>query len=123
MTTPATMNPETLQALKDSIAHWERMRDGGRLTYGETPMGSECALCDRFVRNAGYDSGCFGASCTRSDGEQCPVLAKTGEPYCRNSPWATAKVAFFNLSDHAWRLAAQDEIDFLKSLLPEGEST
>lgn len=108
------MHPETLPALLESIAHWERN------ATAETPSdasvrGSSCALCAVFYT----DSGCAG----------CPVEEATGQNYCIGSPWLDASISlscwrankYANDARSAFRTAARDEVDFLRGLLPATE--
>src|SRR5690242_9276755 len=107
------MDEKTLTALKESIAHWERN------VAAETPaeastLSDDCALCDLFCP--------FGLRCNG-----CPVREKTGMNQCRDTPFYDAHEAHLSWQ-HAdgtrenWQLAAQRELDFLKSLLPtEGQ--
>lgn len=101
------MKQETLQALKDSIAHWKKMRDDRKC--GEEPTAEYCALCRRFLNEH--------TPCIRS-GEKCPVFAATGRPGCGNTPLDSIWEAFYLGGVRRWRVAAQREIDFLESLLP-----
>ena len=84
---------KTIQALKDSIKHWENLRNGTETGHSD----NECALCGLF-----YDYGCV----------DCPIWKKTGEKYCRETPY----VQYWknNTPENA-----QKEIDFLKDLLIE----
>ena len=113
------MTPETLEALKASIATWERN------AVAETPddycMGSEnFPLCDMFI----------GANCIG-----CPVLDRTGKTGCHGTPYYRADEAQNDWLDgtcyaedgkaeaerqHALHCAAE-EVAFLKSLLPPEE--
>lgn len=107
-----TMSAKTLAALKASIRHWEEN------VAAETPddvsvSASDCALCVLF-----FDFyNCAG----------CPVSAATGKHGCRDSPYETrVSEAFANWNygmtpRDEWRAAAQAELDFLRSLLPEDE--
>lgn len=105
------MNAQTIEALKASIAKWERNAEA------KTPRGyktgpESCALCKLF----------FWKDC---DG--CPVAQNTGSLFCNGSPYEHAWEAYA-----VWRIypkdaerrdrahaAARDEVAFLKSLLPE----
>lgn len=106
------MNSETVQAIKESIAHWERMRDDPKC--GEQPTVGFCALCEMFLDEA-RENCCSG----------CPVFEETGLLMCQGSPYPRASLAWYNLERWgekylpAWQQAAQAEIDFLKSLLPK----
>lgn len=94
------MDERTLEALKGSIAHWEQVV----ANPGTTPIGPyECPLCHLF--NSGASDGCSG----------CPVAQFTGKPGCHGTPYNAFR---FNRTAET----AQAELDFLKSLLPEGES-
>lgn len=95
------MNTATLEALKNSIAHWERLSSGTQVE-GESPYGVHCALCQEFLK----DHACTG----------CPVAKATGRDHCEGSPWYQAKAAWG--STH-FSTAAAVELAFLKSLLPK----
>lgn len=105
------MDAETLAALKASIQHWRENVEA------ETPKDAsvspkKCALCGMFWR-----ANCKG----------CPVTSKTGGDCCEISPYPAAHTAFLlwvgkgQKFHDRWRAAAQAELDFLISLLPEGE--
>jgi len=114
------MDKETFEALKKSIEKWEKIVNGK-----EGDLGSlNCALCGVFITK---DKRCVG----------CPVYMKTGEPLCRETPYIDW------LKHHAYRhfnvllgdcnvmltpcvvecpeckRLAQEELEFLKSLLSE----
>lgn len=106
------MDAKTLEALKASIAKWERN------AKAETPMDyltatTDCPLCDLFYRGPIECKG-------------CPVSARTRKMFCAGSPYAQACSARRKWWDgdgtaeqaHA---AARKEVAFLKSLLPKGE--
>ncbi len=112
------MTPETIQAIRDSIAHWEQNRDVK--TYADIGIGSHhCPLCKLYINNR----------C-----RQCPVYEKTTYPYCQNTPYEAiyTHVAAFDYSTTdgylpvpvtpEWPQLCQDEIDFLTSLLPSSIS-
>lgn len=102
------MNVETLEALKASISAWE-----GKLAE-ENPENirtgaTACPLCRLF-----YYYDCRG----------CPVKEKTGKPLCSGTPYNAASNARLDwllevVTRKDFQLAAQAEIDFLKSLLPK----
>jgi hypothetical protein len=106
------MDAKTLKALKASIAKWERN------VAAETPRDAltgsdDCPLCALFFR-----SNCNG----------CPVEDRTGKPVCRDTPYEFAdrmlwQWEYFDGSRERWQSAAQAEVDFLKSLLPEGSAS
>jgi hypothetical protein len=107
------MDALTLEALKASIAKWER--NVAAVTPDDVELGyMACPLCTLF-----WDDDCKG----------CPVAMKTGKVECDSTPYYDAYWAFNNwillgsssVAGEAFRSAAQDEVDFLKSLLPEGE--
>ena len=95
------MKEETKQAIKDSIAHWKRMKENRRC--GETPGPHGCALCQLFLH-----SDCVG----------CPIAERTKYTFCEGSPYFAASRAFCIGSDSKWQAAAEAEIQFLTSLLP-----
>ncbi len=112
------MTPETLTALKASIAHWRA--NVAATEPGEADTGSaSCALCLKF--NAWLRGG---FNCTG-----CPVVDRTGRHGCIGSPHQAADEALdewladeSDANEQAFRAAAQAELDFLISLLPEGEA-
>lgn len=107
------MDAKTLNALTQSIEKWER---NAVAIYPReyTTRARDCALCDLF---AGYE--CRG----------CPVSKLTEEDCCRETPYATASKAKYAWLDapgdtalrDAAHAAARAEVEFLRSLLPEGE--
>ena len=110
--TNAKMDPATLEALKGSIEKWEEIVAG----TGEDQSTANCPLCKMFFENE-----CIG----------CPVYKTTGAPHCDDTPYQTKwwpLVAYDEdypkVNSNQRRLnAAQAELDFLKSLLPDGAST
>jgi hypothetical protein len=105
------MEPRTLEALKASIAKWERNVEADRAEH-VLISSEDCPLCMLF-----YDEDCVG----------CPVMQATGALCCGKTPYATASAALSRWSHGVgphedYRAAAQAEVDFLKSLLPT-EST
>lgn len=104
------MNAATLDALRASIAHWERLAGGAR---NETIGPQGCALCRLFY----YE---------RCDG--CPVREATRRTLCCASPYEMAEDCFFRRDNSAeawarWIAAAKAELDFLKNLLPKNKTT
>ncbi len=103
------MDKMTRDALEASIKHWQQNVDA------ETPdvascLSEDCALCQAFP----YEF-CDG----------CPVSEKTGMAECGQTPYLNALLAWIdwkliNSADnlHAFRAAAQAELDFLTSLRP-----
>ncbi len=98
------MNNETLTALVGSIEKWTKIRAGEL----EDHRNQNCPLCSLF-----YDDDCEG----------CPVMAKSKERYCRNTPykvWADLcyDTATWTADTTRKKAQATREINFLKSLLP-----
>lgn len=101
------MDTVTREALEASIKKWEAN------VAAETPKdvlitGQNCPLCKIFAGPGCYD---------------CPVMKKTGYDECHNTPYYAAQSALVDwkmgdLSRDEWRLYAQAEVDFLKSLRP-----
>jgi hypothetical protein len=114
------MPVKTLRALRASIAHWKRMRDG-KDRANESPNGSSCALCLRYRNNA---------SCLDKDGNVCPLGRKFGECsyFNRKNPYWVAYNSWFKWHESteeglsAWIRAANRMIKALESLLPVKES-
>ena len=101
------MDAKTLTALKGSIAKWEAIVAG----TGEDRGTENCPLCAVF----------FGPGCC----EGCPVERSTGQYGCLGSPYEDFVDDFstpINDLPEADRpeatCLAQDELDFLRSLLP-----
>ncbi|WP_424967298.1 hypothetical protein [Dinoroseobacter sp. S375] len=104
------MDAKTLEALKASIAKWEknarvRKAENAKLTV------IDCPLCDLF-----HKLGCEG----------CPVAERTGEISCWDTPYEHAYHERGEWLEDAsrgplFRAAAREEVAFLKSLLPEAE--
>lgn len=94
------MDEKTLEALKDAIALWERIRDDPDFEEGD----EKCPLCKVFFGD--YDrrnTHCVG----------CPIYDRTGLTKCHDTP-------YYDYEDGDTE-GAQREIDFLRSLLPEEE--
>lgn len=103
----ALKNEMTLNALKESISHWERLASGMQ-DVGEEPYYSDCALCETFDKN---DNNCAG----------CPVRIATGERDCEGSPYYEAQQEWErgDLFSPDFRKAAKVQLKFLQSLLPK----
>lgn len=104
------MDAKTLEALKASIAKWER---NAKAEYPEEYNTSafDCPLCQLFL---GYRDACRG----------CPVASATGLTHCNMTPYKAATEAALQWDKddgEAARDVALGEVAFLKSLLPEGE--
>ena len=101
------MNPETLEALKASIAKWERNQTVQ--TAKEVDLGpSYCPLCKLFNTPEMTEIDCcYG----------CPVFEKTKKKCCRGTPYDDVEVSRFTSAKDI-RSWAVKETEFLKSLLP-----
>jgi hypothetical protein len=99
------MNPTTLKALKQSIAHWKRLSTGKR-REGETVGAAHCALCDLFLND-----GC----------SKCPVAQKVQRSGCSLTPYNDACDAHnaHGIDSPEFKSAAKVELEFLQSLLPK----
>lgn len=108
-----TLPAETLTALKESIAHWERNVAAERSEDASAGV-DDCALCGLFFLRR-----CAG----------CPIAENTGSTFCNGTPYQEAEKAFERwyaspTSPEAkaeFVRAATAMLDFLKSLLPEDE--
>lgn len=105
-----------------SIEHWTRMRDD-RGGCGEKPGSAECALCGEY-----FSGACVG----------CPIAEKTGQKYCKGTPYYEAHAAWTRLEHHekhphssvaagpalaqVWRSSAGEMIGFLQRLRKELDS-
>lgn len=106
------MDDRTLTALRGSIAKWEGIVKGTMEDRGT----KNCPLCHMYhpmhksplIRLAELE-GCYG----------CPVAERTGEHFCKGSPHEQYVDADPG-SELEKQLAVQ-ELEFLKSLVPEGE--
>ena len=98
------MDAETRKALHKAIVHWERMHDLGSASR-EAPTATACALCQKFL---GISEVC----------KKCPVMEKTGFIRCLNTPYrrAVRMYQLYGIGSPEFKAAAQDEINFLKSL-------
>lgn len=102
-----SMKQETLAALKDSIAHWERMV--ANPAGPDRPSAKQCALCGLFNPSGQpAKNNCLG----------CPVYEKTGQKYCEGTPYDDAAFARATLDWEELRYHALEELTFLRSLLP-----
>ncbi len=100
------METETLDALKESIAHWKRLASGKR-NVNERPSEQDCALCGIFLADNRYCDG-------------CPVKEATGQTCCEDTPFWRAWEIYRaeGMDSAAFKLAAAEELAFLESLLP-----
>jgi len=100
------------EALQASIDNWVQKRDAVDINEWEyIDDNKSCPLC---IRYPSYE--CDG----------CPVRNRTGREDCLGTPYIEACRAFHNVTRHttwenrlAWSYAAQQEIDFLRSLQDE----
>ena len=108
------MDDETLKALKKSINHWEQVLIKDDLD--DIHMGpDQCALCVLFNGFVIEEYSCLG----------CLVYNYTHKKYCVNSPYRDASGAlnqwkFSKDKKHKknWQEKANEELNFLISLLP-----
>lgn len=127
MTSPnngaSQMDDSTREALLGSIAKWKAIVDGTGYDQGTR----NCPLCKKFYNLEGEDwrgrywGRCFG----------CPVVEEVGKAGCENTPynfWVRNRLEGRCHNGRAWiidesnprsKLAAQDELAFLQSLLSE----
>lgn len=101
------MTKETLKALLDSVAHWDRLASGTRSRL-ESIGTKDCALCNRFFH--GPEGLC----------DKCPVKLATGEILCQNTPFrrASENCAKYGISSSQFMNSAKLQYNFLVSLLP-----
>lgn len=111
------MDKRTKEALLGSITKWRAIVDGTGMDYGS----GNCPLCAMFYYQQYIRQQCIG----------CPVRDRTRKRHCEGSPyieWLVAKrITGSPLGPpgddpgiEAVRAAARAELDFLVSLLPEG---
>ncbi|MDO6966935.1 hypothetical protein [Rhizobium alvei] len=99
------MDERTLEALKASIANWERNAKVEKMEDAKLGV-INCPLCNMF-----WLDDCKG----------CPVAKNTGTRLCAKTPYHDAEDELENGNIESFRKAALAEVEFLKSLLPEGE--
>lgn len=101
------MEPKTLEALKASIAKWDRNVEAA--TPEEVRVeGDDCPLCVLF-----FERECVG----------CPVRMRKVDPYCIGTPYKDAYLTYLGWgvgerTREQYQIAARAEVEFLKSLLP-----
>lgn len=116
------MDAKTLAALKARIEKWRANTKVENFNDAKI-FGDTCPLCAIYWDNKDEDEKCAG----------CPVSEKAGDIGCYNSPWHDAYRHYDLWADQErfetrgtaardFRAAAQVEVDFLISLLPEGET-
>jgi len=103
------------QALKDSIAHWERLLE----LYDNQDIsgikkegwdGDSCALCTLYFNP--HDDSCV----------ECPVKKQSGKDLCIGTPWYKASSELYDsilgrTFTKDGGIAIQAEIDYLRKLL------
>jgi hypothetical protein len=105
------MTKTALKALKQSIAHWMRLASG-KSKQNEDTGRSDCALCAQFNRvDQPHLTDCAG----------CPIFKYTGRQYCAGTPFEVADDMRdeYGLLSPEFADAAENELAFLKSLLPK----
>jgi hypothetical protein len=102
------MTPETLEALRASIAKWKENAKVERVLDAKI-FSDSCPLCAIFDADGPDSLKCVG----------CPVMSRTGYPDCQETPWEEAANHFLNCRLLPFQDAAEDEWRFLESLLPE----
>lgn len=109
-----------IAALKDSIAHWERLRDE-RETADESPTAAFCGCCTAFYDHKADEDLPFPIlfHCAR-----CPIGIRSGMDVCEGTPWRAASEAWRARSEPrridlfvAGEGAIQAEIDYLVETL------
>jgi hypothetical protein len=103
------MDAKTLEALEGSIAKWQAIVAG----TGTDKGAADCPLCQIFIIP---NSSCKG----------CPVYEKTKYSVCKQTPYTnqwlpTIHSPFMQVTEEQRIAAAQAELDFLISLLPNEE--
>jgi len=107
------MHKRTLKALKASIKHWEENLATDD-PFSARFSSHHCPLCKIFlIFTTLYSAECRG----------CPIKITTGKDLCQETPWDDAMNGINKWRDGGPKPVAeiQAEIDFLKSLLPEGK--
>lgn len=102
------MDARTEQALRESIAKWEKNAAVTTLTDVRTGS-ADCSLCALFNRAEQKTGYCIG----------CPVSERTQRRLCRGTPYDEVDRQIKWESLTGFLAVAQREVDFLKSLLPE----
>lgn len=110
------METKTTEAVNGGILKWEKIRDG----EGKDDGPFNCPLCAEFRNETGVVGLC----------KNCPVMVKTGSYGCCNTPhaeWVSHQEEEHSSSPYktvqcpTCKDLAQQEVDFLKSLLPSEE--
>lgn len=114
------MDEVAAQKLEESIKHWEENVAAESPKKASVHAG-DCALCEKYCP--------VDVLCT-DECEGCPVFKSTGRRQCCGTPYYKARDAhaYWDLSPRSraardrWRIFAQAELDFLKSLRTEESS-
>lgn len=122
------MEPKTLEALRESIAHHQNNK---AVPHQRTMGASSCALCGLFRYQGPIVEGQIYRRNSNADCGGCPVREKTGEQYCIGTPWGEVEYTESKMAEEGndydedcpfrndFQLAEGAEIAFLKSLLPQ----
>lgn len=104
MSTDPVMPAETLEALRGSIAKWERIVARTDIDRGS----ANCPLCEMFA--------------DKKHCGKCPVAVAAGYSGCVNTPYMEGEFQWQVIdgrrSYQPTDTTAREELDFLKSLLP-----
>lgn len=107
------MEPHVLEALKGSIEKWRKIVKEG----GENKGTENCPLCQLF-------HCCANQSVTEKNCcKGCPVYEYTGAQGCHYTPYVKYVIVLdeYPIAHPLAIEAAKEELEFLRSLLPEGE--
>ena len=113
------MDKETLKALKASVRKWKRQVKNPFLPTGW----DNCPLCKLFHPSSGSSRVIMTKDCYG-----CPVQAKTGTPYCIDTPYD--EWDYHKANWHEFEVDANcaeckefiaEELEFLKGLLEEAK--
>ena len=112
------METATAKALEKSIAHWQKnlncAMDAADVTEWKRLGGSydelDCALCKLFGKLSG-------GICT-----SCPVKLRTGISFCNRTPYWGVLDRAASGDILGLRMTCKRELDFLKSLIPNGRT-
>jgi hypothetical protein len=96
------MNEEVIEALQGSISKWRGIVAGTAEDDGQ----ENCALCQLFMIDPSDHTNC----------EACPVGIKTGKSLCHDTPYDDYDCG----DEDEGKAAAEREVEFLISFLPEG---
>lgn len=127
------MDNQTLTALERSIEKWKK--NAQALSPADVNLGGiECPLCNLFIKRYAIDYGNrIRDNSSVYDCDGCPVFEVTGVRHCGDTPYTMAykrhevwagEQCFDTAEDRRWQFveAAEQEVDFLISLLPTQHS-